>query len=113
MNDIIDVCGKKMPEYIVEILAKFNRRIDNLAIRAIGMNISKGVEIAHFLSKNFGVEIHRQEIKSFQIDDIETPYIEITLKGNAMQTETAAGNYNFPRSRFVDFPVYHLLLQGF
>jgi DNA-binding protein len=33
---IIDICGKRISEYIVDILAKFNRGINDLKIRAIG-----------------------------------------------------------------------------
>jgi len=114
MDNIIDICGKRTLEYMVDILAKFNRGIDNLAIRAIGWNISKGVEVAHLLSREFGIKIHRSEIKSFQIDSIETPCIEVTLEGNAgnaTQAKSNDRNYDFPRSKFVDFPVYHLLLD--
>jgi DNA-binding protein len=123
---IIDICGKRISEYIVDILAKFNRGMNDLKIRAIGGNISKGIEIAHILSKNkkFNVEIASSEIKSFTIvikeKEIQIPGVEITLKrANMMPTNSGATiqeqsaheektNFEF---EFVDFPTYHLLLD--
>jgi len=111
MNNIIDICGKGREECVIEILAKFNRGINNLIIRAIGGDISKGVEIAFFLYKEFSIKVHGPEIKSINVNGIETPCVEVALNGSDIQTHPDVRDYDFPGSKFIDFPVYHLLLD--
>ena len=53
---VLDICGKRTYEYIFESLAKLNRQ-ENITLRAIGGNVSKGMGIASILSKlNIDVE---------------------------------------------------------
>lgn len=107
--DTLDIWGNRTWEIIPEALAKFNRGIDKLIIRAISGNVARGMEIAYILSKEFGIGIAKIEMKPFRFEGIQTFRVEIALES---ATEESPGtDYTLPKTRFVDFPVYHLLLD--
>lgn len=113
---ILDICGKKTLEYVFECLARFNRGINSITLRAIGANISKGIEIARILQKEFGILIDKTNVESFQISYMDTPCLKIGLKLNENQRPVApsiAGSRpaESQRLRFIEFPVYHMLLD--
>jgi len=119
-NHRIDICGKKTLEYVCECLAHFNRGTKTLFLRAIGGSIAKGVEIAKILKKEFGVTIRESNIESFDIeikesDDhytkLETSCLEINLEANFSSKNSKLTDYKYPDSKFIDFPIYHLLLD--
>lgn len=109
--DIMDIWGRRTLEYIPDALARLNRGTDNLTVRAISGNASKGMEIAYILRKEFGIGINRIEMKPFRFDGIETFCIEMTLRESTVRAKSSTEDYRLPRSRFVDFPIYHLLLD--
>jgi hypothetical protein len=121
--DIMDIWGRRTLEYIPDALARLNRGADNLTIRAISGNVSKGMEIAYILNKEFDIRVDRIEMKPFRFDAIETFCIEIRLAqstesltpsvespdGRTAKPKSPSAGYHL--SRFADFPVYHLLLD--
>lgn len=115
----IDIFGKKTLEYVFEALAKFNRGVNELTLRAIGGSVSKGVEIARILKKKFGISIENNRIKTLEINfeeensqyNLETACLKINLKNNHTQSHRELSEYNYPKSEFIDFPIYHLLFD--
>ena len=109
--NIVDVWGNKTLECVLDALAKLNRGVDDLKIRAISGNASKALGAAHILNREFGVGIGQIEMKPLQFDGVRTFYIEVTLHGATVQARSPERGYKLPRSGFADFPVYHLLLD--
>lgn len=108
---VLDIWSKRILEYIPDALARLNRGENNLVIRAISGNVAIGLGSAHILHQEFGIEIDCVKVKPFQFGKMETFCIEITLKGNSMVTTSPARGNDLPKSDFIDFPVYHLLLD--
>ncbi len=108
---ILDIWSKRILEYIPDALARLNRGENNLVIRAISGNVAIGLGSAHILHQEFGIEIDCVTVKPLKLNEMETFCVEITLKGNSMMTPLLAGDDDLPSSDFVDFPVYHLLLD--
>jgi len=116
---IINIFGKRTLEYVFEALAKFNRGVNEITLRAIGGSVSKGVEIARILKKKFGISIENNKIETLEINfeeensqyNIDTACLKITLKNNQTQPQKESVAYNYPRSEFIDFPIYHLLFD--
>ena len=116
----IDICGKKTLEYVCDCLAHFNRGNNDLTLRAIGGSISKGVEISRILKKEFGVIIKDSKIETFQIElkeqddhysQLNTSCLQINLESDLSKKSATPSKYRFPDSYFIDFPIYHLLLD--
>jgi len=119
-NPILDICGKKTLEYVCDCLAYFNRRIEAITLRAVGGSISKGVEISRILRKEFGANIHESKIESSQIVindrdekhvNLNTSCLKINLSCDLSKMNAGAKKYDLPKSKFVDFPIYHLLID--
>jgi len=116
---IIDICGKKTLEYICDCLGLFNRGVKKICVRSIGGNILKGVQIAQILKKEFGIRVEGSNIETvqFRFDDNEQPSVfnssceKIILRNDLEQKKLDLYNYGYPKSEFVDFPIYHLLLD--
>ena len=53
MSLTVDICGKRTLEYVTDCLGKFNRKTDEVIIRAFGGNITKGVRVAQILANEF------------------------------------------------------------
>jgi len=107
---VIDICGKRTLEYVLECLAKFNRGIENLRLRAIGRNITRGVEVTRILQDQFKINmVIDSEIKSIQIKGNDVPCLEINL---LFDTDSkVAETKPVMDSKFIEYPVYHLLLD--
>jgi len=118
-NSTIDICGKKTLEYVCDCLAYFNRGGDILTIRGIGGSISKAVEISRILQKEFNLIINDSKIETFkiEIDERDNAYyfntscLKTNLKSNFSLKSSAKTKYELPKSKFIDFPVYHLLID--
>jgi len=122
MNDlipIIDICGKKTLEYICDCLGLFNRGVKKICVRSIGGNILKGVQIAQILQKEFGISLEGSNIETvqFRFDDNEQPSVfnssceKIILRNDLERKKLDLYNHRYPKSGFIDFPIYHLLLD--
>ncbi|MGB9743413.1 MAG: hypothetical protein ACPLW9_01730 [Minisyncoccales bacterium] len=121
MNQMVNISGKGMIEYIAECLSEFNRGTNSLIVRGVGRETNKTIEVVHFLCKKFGIEIEKIEMKpiKFKMDykAIETCCLEATLKPpNSVsvnpQDKQDKQTYNPLGAHFVDFPVYQLLLDN-
>jgi len=106
----LNVWGKRTLEGVLDVLARLNRGADDLTIRAISGHASKGLDIAYILNREFGIEVRTIKMRPFRFDDINTFCLDITLKGDSTGAESVQ-DYRLPGSGFVDFPVYHLLLD--
>ncbi|UCH88868.1 MAG: hypothetical protein JSV49_11615 [Thermoplasmata archaeon] len=113
---IIDICGKRMFDYILETLGKFNWGANEGTIRAVGRNISRGVEISQILNtRGFNINISSVNLNTIEIEE-QGKYscIEITIK-----CDTKAGgadNIKYKRDRtkrdFIDYPIYDILFDS-
>jgi len=112
---IIDVCGKRTLEYVCDCLARFSRGLTPITIRALGGNVSKAVEIAWILSREFGMRITGSRLDSFSmpVDGVDLPCMEITVEYEHLSDRSSPSlEYDKRVSKFfVDYPVYHLLLD--
>jgi len=108
---LINVYGKRITEYVFDCLAKFNRGIDYLILRAIGGNIAKGVEIAQILNNELDIKINNSKVGSLLIGDTNVSYIDITLKSEEKFKSFSNSKFSFPPNSFIDYPVYNLLLD--
>jgi DNA-binding protein Alba len=108
---ILDVCAKKISDYIIDCLGKFNRGANRVTLRAVGENINRAVEVASILSSAFGVRIEDiSRVLHATLDGIRTSLLEIHLElPQAGQTKI---KYEVnPEAGFIEYPVYHLLFD--
>lgn len=107
---IMDICGKRTLEYVAESLARFNRGTDAVILRSISGNVSKAMEVAQILADRFDIETMSANTCRLEINGISSPCLELTLKSEATSGGLGKANYS-TESNFVEFPVYHLLLD--
>ncbi|MEM2960555.1 MAG: hypothetical protein QW385_00530 [Thermoproteota archaeon] len=107
---ILDVCGKRISEYVVSCLGKFNRGADTVTLRAVGENISRAVEVADILSEKFGIRITDIAMIKGEFKGVRTSCLEVHLQPPKPMKNAYRVNPKF--SGFVEFPVYHLLLDS-
>lgn len=106
----VDICGKRILEYVVDCLAKFNRGADAIKIRGIGINTYKAIQVARTLSNNFNGDIVSTDLKEVRVNDSYSSFL--TLDIEFKEKEHAEKN-DFPKmERFSDFPFYALLLDA-
>jgi len=108
---VLDICGKRTYEYIFESLAKLNRQ-ENITLRAIGGNVSKGMTIASMLGK-LNVDVENIKLKPLKIGEINTYFCDIELRFKKSESISGNNSFQISGSDFVniEFPVYHLLLD--
>ncbi len=120
LNPTIDICGKKTLDYVCVCLSHFNRGIKNITIRAIGGSVSKGVEISRILNKKFDLTIGESQIQSHQMTFkekegmnylVNTSGLKINMALETQKKNSAQTRFELPRSKFIDFPIYHLLFD--
>ena len=112
-RSVIDVCGKRTLDYVIECLAKFNSSsTDRISIRAIGGNISKGVGVAQLLVKKFGFAVQSSQIGTLEICDSPSSCLEMRLQGPTTRPSPQQLTKCSPDQKgFIDFPLYHLLFD--
>ncbi|MBO3842950.1 MAG: hypothetical protein FGF48_11150, partial [Candidatus Brockarchaeota archaeon] len=110
-NCILDVCGKRISEYMVSCLGKFNRGANTVTLRAVGENINRAVEVADILSEEFGIRIVSIAMVPAELRNIKTSCLEIHLELPQSRTEDDY-KISFDGFGFIEFPVYHLLLDS-
>lgn len=106
----VDVCGKRTLEYVAESLARFNRGADEVILRSISGNVSRAMEVAQILSDGFDIEIESANVHKLEINGIGSPCLELTLRSKTTSGGPGKANYS-TESGFVEFPIYHLLLD--
>lgn len=107
---VVDLCGKRISEYFIDILAKLNRGTERLVLRSVGVNISKSVLIANILRASFGIGIDSVRTHELEIKGRRTSCLEIALRRTQTPEAENAANYE-TGSKFIEFPIYHLLLD--
>jgi DNA-binding protein Alba len=108
---IVDVCAKKISDYIIDCLGKFNRGANRVTLRAVGENINRAVEVASILSSAFGIRIEDiSRVLHATLDGIRTSLLEIHLglpQAGQMEIKYEVN----PEAEFIEYPVYHLLFD--
>ncbi len=80
-DESIIVCGRRITDYVLNCISRFNRGNKYVSLKAIGGNILKGVEVAHVLkSQAQGIYVRSCEISSAKVIGVETPCLDITLE---------------------------------
>ncbi len=110
-TSIVDVCGKRTLEYVAESLARFNRGADTVILRSISGNVSKAMEVAQILDDGFDIKISSANASKLEMNGLRLPYLELTLESESMSGGLDKANYS-TESKFIEFPIYHLLLDA-
>jgi DNA-binding protein Alba len=113
---IVDVCGKRMLDYIIETMGKFNRGASEVTLTAIGRNISRGVEVVQILTTTgYNIEISSMDIKTIEVD-YQGKYscLEVTLKcdNKAGGSDKISMKRDSSKRDFIEYPIYHLLIDS-
>ena len=83
----VDICGKRILEYVADCLGKFNQRCNPVKIRAFGGNIAKAFRVAQILKNEFQgmVSIDKTDAYSvaldFEIEDSKVLLSNCTQEG--------------------------------
>jgi DNA-binding protein len=106
---VVDVCGKRVLEYVLDALAKYNRGASSIRIRATAGNISKGVGVSRILADHFSFKTESTALYDTELDGQKTSCLEIQV---ARAGDISSGASDVPMSEgFVEFPACHLLLD--
>lgn len=115
---IVDVCGKRTPDYVLECLAKFNRGTKEVILRSTGRNASKAIIIAQILSRNFNIRSKPSRIYPLEIFDTVSYCLEINLILNANSRSIKGANNTeeeeekITKLEYIKYPRHHLLLDS-
>ena len=108
-SKVIDICGKRITEYLLQALSWFNNGGDKVILRGIGGDAARAVQIATILQDTFGCEMEDSRIGYFNLEGSKTSYLEISLiwKNDHLYPM----NIPYPETGFVDFPIYQLIFE--
>ena len=105
---VIDICAAPTAEYVLRVLAWFNRGIKEVFIRAIDENSSRAMKTRFILSHHFSITPGAPRIFDLELEDLEFSCLEIShvfKESSCPQVDSLTTN------EVVEFPVYHLLLD--
>ena len=114
----VDVCGKRISEYLVEALSLYNRGNDRILIRGIGSEAAKAVQLAYILKRNFNAEIDYSDIGTFTVDGMErdagTTYITIEVKWDSKleRKEVDKKHWKKKKDGFIEYGLYAPLFDN-
>jgi len=119
----IDICGKRLPEYLVDALSLFERGNSVVYLRGIGADAAKAVQLAAILQKKFGAEINAEEVRvnTFKIekdgaisneDASETSYVKIGMRWKKKEKPKIDRKYFDMPDMFLEYPLYSLFFDG-
>lgn len=116
---VLSINGKRIYESVFEAIAKFNAGYNKIILRALGGNISNGIETAQILRTELGIKILESNIKTFSIADniserssrIDKTGIDILLESNGFETKKDSKSFKSKNGSFIGFPIYHLTLD--
>jgi len=111
---IVDVCGKRIMDYVIECLSKFNQGTEECIIRAVGKNISEGVEVSQILiTGKFGIEREDHHISLHEIQiEKDGPYSCIEIPLMCKNSVINNNKWEYVEYPYVEYPIYHLLLNA-
>ena len=72
----VDICGKRTIDYLVDCLGKLNTETGKINVRAIGRNITKGVNIAQILN-DFCAQVRSSNINKLKIKKLLEEYTKL------------------------------------
>lgn len=112
-NNIFDISGSNIQDFLIDCISKFNRGINPLVIRTTGRNISNCIELAHMMQEEFKININNIKITSCYYNNVKIPEIQITLESVMNKNSSGVNhtNYLYPLSKFIEYPVYQVLLD--
>ena len=114
---VVDVCGKRTRDYLVECLSRFNRGVETVRLRAIGGNISKAVEVAHILQTHFGITSDAIDLNPVELYDLKRPCLTLSLRydepsGGRSKGERVHAEDLLEEGAFATYPLHHLLFDA-
>lgn len=109
----IDVCGKRITDYLAECLAKFNRGVKQVTLRTVSGSESTAAETAYILTNHgrFGVNASDIQLGGLKVVGVPTVSLQIPLRCQATAGGENVSNYT-SKEGFVEFLVYHLLFDS-
>ena len=138
----VDICGKRILEYVADCLGKFNQRCNPVKIRAFGGNIAKAFRVAQILKNEFQgmVSIDKTDVYSvaldFEIEDSKVLLSNCTQEGKESLLSQKEGMLKelmveldltlknliinkkeqpdafYISGNYIGFPIYHLLIDN-
>jgi DNA-binding protein Alba len=108
---VINVCTNFTLEYVLECLAVFNRNERKVRLTAVGQCISKAVEVSNILKSFFGIKVKPSDIYTKNLNNMDFTGLEISLTCERMP-EDRLGILPKEGMFFLEYPVYHLLLDS-
>ncbi|MCL0048457.1 hypothetical protein M1N20_03305 [Dehalococcoidia bacterium] len=108
----IDICGKRIVDYLAECLAKFNRGVKQVTLRTVSGSESTATETAHILTNysRFNVNASDIQLGKLKVVGVQTVSLQIPLTCQGTAGGPNIGNYT-SKEGFVEFLVYHLLFD--
>ena len=111
----VDVCSKRNLDYTADCLSKFNMGAKYVKLCSLGGNAAKAMHVAQILcdTPELGIECHHLQMKKRMVHGILSNCLEITLKQIHVQENCSVEMELFEKNEitFIDFPLYHLLLD--
>jgi len=107
-DSMLDICGKRTLEYVVECLALFNRGYDVITTRGFAGSIPKAISVAKILTESFGAEIFDSKVYFAKVGGMDSSIFQMNLKFNPVSQEPLSIDFS---DGFVDYAYYHLLLD--
>lgn len=108
---VVDICGKRTLEYIVDSLIRFNRGGDSIQIRAVGINTYKAMQVARILSNHFGASIISMDLREIKFNGSYSPCLTLLLDFKE-EKRLDQKDYFLMKERFIDFAFYNLLFDS-
>jgi len=108
---VVDVCGKRTLDYVIECLTKFSRKATQLTIRAIDGSISKATIVAQILVDKFSCRLMSTNVEFVELNQTKAFCLEIGLSFEPKSQQSEIADYQ-SSEEFIEFPIYHLLFDA-
>jgi DNA-binding protein len=111
----LDVGYKRNLDYIADCLSKFNQGINFVKICSLGGNAIKAMHVSQLLCDypELNIEYQSMEMAKLSVYDIKSNNLGILLKKTPSKDSYPVELKQFEQNEltFIDFPLYHLLLD--
>lgn len=111
-DSILDLCGKRILDTVYEILSRFNHGETCVELRALGGNVSKGMEVISLLQTEFtGLEVGTCKVISLETEEgNRLSGIQVKLEGQP-KPKLTGNEAAFDDHHFIQYPLYHLFFD--
>lgn len=110
---VLDICGKKIIDYVLDCVVLFNRGYKRICLRAFGSNASRVMMVVRILREKFHTEIIDTKIDSVKLAGLDSNLLSIVLELSP-DFQRQEGFFEYlpgVHELFIDYPIYHLLFD--